>query len=245
MNAAVPNSRQDFPARGPEAAECAICKQAFDANRMSFQIRECGHQFVRVCIEEWLRQSDNKASRPTCRGVLFEKPKASVIVDEDNIGNPASIALRLVRQEYFRGNILRLLDVSDPDGFLARLWWSRRICGLVLYLAYGLGLPDGHRDRATLSQEMRYYRSHNVSVLSANPAVQLGPPYSENLSRNIIKIARLSPSRMQPDPIFWRALILFQTVDQGRVTAMTVCNDNDHDLTREAPPCRVLSNNMG
>jgi hypothetical protein len=131
---------------------------------------------------------------PTCRGVLFAQPEEEEYEyeEEEPALSPAQELERHLqrlqyshkkRQDWLRGYPLRVLRVSDPNGFLARLWselrdafapdecetvpqgWSRRICDLIENLLQGLGLPDHNRDRLN----MVFQAEINGSIVIFNP----------------------------------------------------------------------------
>ena len=218
MTPALPSNRADFLAHGLELAECSICREPFDNAHWPYQIRECGHTFGRVCLEAWLQQSDSRGTCPQCRSVLFEAFSASEIAELERERYE-------LRDQALLGRDLRLLNVHDRDGFLVALWteitnafapdvretyenaWTPRIIGLIQYLLEGLGLPNHHHDRVVLSRAVRETNARELVLWDASDTPPFGYQPIYYLSRQMLKISRIFPRQVIPDPILWRAMI--------------------------------------
>jgi hypothetical protein len=228
MASATFSDRDDFLAHGLELAECAICKDPFDSSHWPYQIRDCGHVFGRTCLEEWLQQSDTKGTCPQCRSILFERETESDFEIELGL-TAARMDAEAARHQYKRGSMLSLLDIYDCNGFLVNLWkemesafdlekrepdvdaWTHRIVGLVKYLLEGLGLPDQNPDRKVLARELEAFKTLYMTAFPTHQWPFNYDPFQE-LSRNMLRIARMFPRRFLPEPIVWRAMIYFQTM---------------------------------
>jgi len=238
MTPATPSNRADFLAHGLELAECSLCREPFDSDHWPYQIRECGHIFGRVCLEAWLKQSDTQGTCPQCRCILFGADPEPELAEE--------ILQRFeLSHRTMRGHMLKLLNVHDTAGLLVVLWvemtvafepdaretyenaWTPRIIGLIRYLLEGLGLSNHDHEREALAQAVRETNALELALYAEQEVFPFGYQPIHDLSRNMIKISRVFPHKVIPDPILWRAIICLHNLSGPDITNCYFQDDED------------------
>lgn len=234
----------DFLARGLELAECSICREPFDVAHLPYQIRECGHVFGKVCLEAWLNQSGTQGTCPQCRSILFGADPEPELAEE-------TLQRFQLARRTIRGYMLRVLNVHDAAGLLVLLWkemtiafepdaretyenaWTPRIIGLIRYLLEGLGLSNHDQEREALAQEVRETNALELALYAEQEVIPFGYQPINDLARNMIKISRIFPRRVIPDPILWRAIICLHNSSGPDIT--DCCFQDDKDWMFDLP----------
>lgn len=224
----IPLSAKNFIETGIEVVKCSICQEPYTVEHVAVEIKECGHQFGKHCLEEWLQQEDSSGTCPLCRNVLFRASKPAPIrqrsrrrgsgsfmpspYEFDELEaliefDPDEPELPDAFIEYY--SQASNVSVSAQNGFLHKLWVEIAVSppedhgsSLMRAMTLALGWVTGPEYDVLLPYISRVLLVGIAESWSECPVI--------SLCHTLKHITRCCRSDFTPSPATWHVIMLYQ-----------------------------------
>jgi hypothetical protein len=170
-----PSTLKKFLTDGIEQPECSICGDTYGGKHVAIQIKECGHQLGKHCLEKWLKQKNTEGTCPLCRDVLFRAtpPPTQSLMEESLLATLAAAAPFPPDNfaEYYE--VSERLQRSATRGFMQALW----------YALYYLDRPTGRPSLQDVSGAIiQAFEVTNWASAPEQPTRPVDPSFDPSIS---------------------------------------------------------------